>query len=164
MWRWRQRFKGSLIDSRYMYAWITARRCSMFLGFRLGPEATGRKLHYCIQILFRVTKSLVQKLGSPGVENIPIIFKICIMPNGYARTHTKFRNMESLLIIAHDMCVSSVQWLDSNLLIMRPNYFSTSSSTKQTFEYRSLLEFRWIITNFSKRMMDWNFFKDQWMK
>ena len=51
----------------------------MFSGFRMGPEATGRKLHYCIQILFRVTKSLVQKLGSPGVENIPIIFKICII-------------------------------------------------------------------------------------
>ena len=51
----------------------------MFSGFRMGSEATGRKLHYCIQILFRVTKSLVQKLGSPGVENIPIIFKICII-------------------------------------------------------------------------------------
>ena len=46
------------------------RRDSMFSAFRLGPMLSGRGLCDIDRILFRVTKSRVKKLGSPGTAKI----------------------------------------------------------------------------------------------
>ena len=42
----------------------------MFPAFRMGPEASGRGLCDIDRILFRVTKSRVRKLGSPGTSEM----------------------------------------------------------------------------------------------
>ena len=45
----------------------------MFSAFRMGPVASGRRLCDIDSVLFKVTKSQVIKIGSPGLAKIYLI-------------------------------------------------------------------------------------------